>query len=522
MHTRKVSQTPLKIMSIKRNAIANYIGQIYLTLSGILVVPLYIQHLGMEAYGLVGFFSILLTWLQLLDAGVSTTLMREAARYRANQKEFVWFPSLFAALTKFFLISTLLLVVLGWLATPWIATHWLDAKHLPANDVVMAVGIMVITAAIRWRTSPYRSVIVGFEHQVWLNGVNLIITTLRTFGAVLVIQIFPNPVLTFFFWQLLVSVVEAACCIYKACQLVPREARQEKCEDLKDVLKPFLRFALSAAFSSAVWTFISQIDRLVLSKTLPLSEYGSFTVVATAATGILLLSSPIMQAIVPRMTGMKTRSGSGDTESLKLYRYTTQAVSIFMAPLSITIAFYAGPLLWAWTQKQQIVDEMSFILSLYALGSGIQAICGLLYHLQYVNGNLKLHMKGFTFFAIVLVPLNIWSAVHFGALGTGWLWLGQNVFYLTGWAWLVHRRFAPGIHFSWLTRDVMMVWAVSALIAWLSTLLPIEWNQNRWINLLWLGLIGLVNLSVCCLLHSLVIKRLKTPLLKRFNLEGRG
>lgn len=56
MHTRKVSQTPLKIMSIKRNAIANYIGQIYLTLSGILVVPLYIQHLGMEAYGLVGFF----------------------------------------------------------------------------------------------------------------------------------------------------------------------------------------------------------------------------------------------------------------------------------------------------------------------------------------------------------------------------------------------------------------------------------------------------------------------------------
>ena len=29
-------------MSIKRNAIANYVGQIYLTLSGILVVPLYI------------------------------------------------------------------------------------------------------------------------------------------------------------------------------------------------------------------------------------------------------------------------------------------------------------------------------------------------------------------------------------------------------------------------------------------------------------------------------------------------
>ncbi|MCE0488589.1 oligosaccharide flippase family protein [Pantoea sp. Mb-10] len=505
-------------MSIKRNAIANYIGQIYLTLSGILVVPLYIQHLGMEAYGLVGFFSILLTWLQLLDAGVSTTLMREAARYRANQVEYVWFPALFATLTKFFLFSTLVLVGLGWLATPWIATHWLDAQHLPAGELKIAVAIMVITAAIRWRTSPYRSVIVGFEHQVWLNGVNLIITTLRTFGAVLVIQLFSNPVLSFFIWQLLVSVAEAACCIYKSWQLVPRAARRDKRDDLSAVLRPFIRFALSAAFSSAIWTFISQIDRLVLSKTLPLSQYGAFTVVATASTGILLLSSPIMQAIVPRMTGMKTRK-DGDAEALRLYRYTTQAVAIFMAPLSITIACYAGPLLWAWTQKTQIVDQMAWVLSLYALGSGLQAICGLLYHLQYINGNLKLHMQGFTAFALLLVPLNIACALHFGALGTAWLWLGQNIFYLVIWAGVVHRRFAPGIHLTWLTRDVLAIWLTSALITGLSTLLPISWNENRWLNLLWLGLIGACNLGVCALLHSLVLRRLRLPAI---NVEERG
>jgi len=507
-------------MSIKRNAIANYVGQIYLTLSGILVVPLYIQHLGMEAYGLVGFFSILLTWLQLLDAGVSTTLMREAARYRASQAEFIWFPALFSALSKFFLISTLILVVIGWLATPWIAHNWLDARHLPSADVTLAVGIMVITAAIRWRTSPYRSVIVGFEHQVWLNGVNLVIVTLRTFGAVLVIQLFSNPVLSFFIWQLAVSIAEAVCLIAKSYQLVPAAARKQKHENLKAILKPFIRFALSAAFASAIWTFISQIDRLVLSKTLPLSAYGSFTVVATAATGIILLSSPIMQAIVPRMTGIKTRK-EGDAESLTLYRYTTQAVAIFMAPLSITIAMFATPLLWAWTQNAQVVTDMSFVLSLYALGSGVQAICGLLYHLQYVNGNLKLHLKGFSCFAVVLVPLNIWAAIHYGAEGTGWLWLGQNVFYLSGWAWLVHRRFAPGIHFTWLTRDVLLIWAVAGLIAWLCTFLPIEWNQNRWLNLLWLGLIGLVNLSACCLLHSLVIKRLLPARAKGFTIEER-
>jgi hypothetical protein len=119
------------------------------------------------------------------------------------------------------------------------------------------------------------------------------------------------------------------------------------------------------------------------------------------------------------------------------------------------------------------------------------------------------------------VPLNIFAALHFGARGTGWLWLGQNVFYLFGWAWLVHRRFAPGIHFTWLTRDVMLVWVVAGVMAWLCSLLPVSWDQNRWLNLLWLGLFGMVNLGVCCLLHSLVIKRLNLPFNKGFNVEER-
>ncbi|WP_158784777.1 lipopolysaccharide biosynthesis protein [Pantoea sp. BAV 3049] len=507
-------------MSIKRNAVANYVGQLYSTLAGILVVPLYIHQLGMEIYGLIGFFSILLTWLQLLDVGISTTLLREAARYRANKEQNPYFPSLFGTLGKFFLISSAVLVVLGWIATPYIASHWLHAKTIPHQDLIIAVAVMVLTAAIRWRTGPFRSVIVGYEHQVWLNALNVIVITLRTFGAVFVIRFASNPVIFFFGWQLAISVAEAACCIFKSYQLVPRTGRKTKAPDFNTVIKPFLKFALGAAFSSAIWTFISQIDRLVLSKTLPLATYGSFTVVATAATGIVMLSSPIMQAIVPRMTGMKTNTGNGEQETLKLYRWTTQAVSIFMAPLSITIALYPTQLIWAWTQNALIGEQMSLVMTLYALGSGIQAICGLLYNLQYVSGNLSLHMKGFTVFAIVLIPLNIFAAMHYGALGTGVVWLGQNIFYLLVWAYIVHRKFAPKIHIPWLTRDVMLIWGVSAVVAFVSLYIPFEWNVNRWLNLLFLGIIGFINLMICCLFHSKVGESLKNMTFRRLNLRG--
>ena len=44
-------------------------------------IPLYIKYLGIEAYGLIGVFAVLTTWLGLLDMGMTPTLGREMARH---------------------------------------------------------------------------------------------------------------------------------------------------------------------------------------------------------------------------------------------------------------------------------------------------------------------------------------------------------------------------------------------------------------------------------------------------------
>ena len=54
-------------MSLARNAAANYVGQFYVAGISIVVVPLYIKYLGIEAYGLVGVFSMIQAWFQMLD-----------------------------------------------------------------------------------------------------------------------------------------------------------------------------------------------------------------------------------------------------------------------------------------------------------------------------------------------------------------------------------------------------------------------------------------------------------------------
>ena len=71
-------------MNLKHNIIANYVGQFYNILIGITMVPMYVSYMGIEAYGLVGFFAMLQTWFLLLDVGLTPAMARETARFHGG------------------------------------------------------------------------------------------------------------------------------------------------------------------------------------------------------------------------------------------------------------------------------------------------------------------------------------------------------------------------------------------------------------------------------------------------------
>ena len=75
---------------LKRNIAANFAGNIWQALMGLAFIPLYIRFMGVESYGLVGYFATLQALFVLLDMGLSSTLTREMARLsvlKNNAKE---------------------------------------------------------------------------------------------------------------------------------------------------------------------------------------------------------------------------------------------------------------------------------------------------------------------------------------------------------------------------------------------------------------------------------------------------
>ncbi len=84
---RDSTDRPGVSVSLKKNVVANYLGQGWRALMGIAFVPVYIRYLGMESFALVGLFAMLQAWLALLDMGTKPALGREMARFTAGRHD---------------------------------------------------------------------------------------------------------------------------------------------------------------------------------------------------------------------------------------------------------------------------------------------------------------------------------------------------------------------------------------------------------------------------------------------------
>jgi O-antigen/teichoic acid export membrane protein len=474
---------------LKLKLLASYFGQTYVTLIGVLISPVYVHYLGAEGFGLVGIFTLLQTWLMLLDFGFSATLARETSRFAAGEGEPAAYRHLVATLSRIFLASGVAIAVLGVAGSPWISRHWLKLGKLSPSEVTVAVAIMAVTVALRWRTEPYRSMFIGFERQVWLNAFNSIFATLRYVGAALVLAIFHAGITVFFIYQLVVAIAETATIVIAAHRLIPeRPPRGEERRRMWPTIKPLMRFSIGVAFTSAVWLFVSQFDKLILSTILPLKAYGVFALATLAASGIGILGAPVYQVMLPRLTVLKAK---GDEYELRrIYRTGTAFVTALVTPASLLLALFGENVLWVWTGDRTISAQAYPILKWYALGNACLSPTAFTYYLQYAHGDMKLHVRGNVILAVLFVPATTFAAFNYGAVGTGMVWFAAGLCYLLGWSFVVHSRFAPGLHWNWLGQSVGLVGLPSAAILLVARLIGLPWYQSRGMDLLMLAVVG--------------------------------
>ncbi len=500
---------------LKKNIIANYIGQFYNIIIGIAMVPFYLQYLGAEAYGLVGFFALMQSWMALLDMGLSPMLSREVAKIKSNSNdvEKLQFKNLLHSLEFMFIIISIILSVSIVFFSDWIAQSWLHVGNLNVQSVAYCISLMGVIIGLRFITTLYNSGISGAEAQVWLNGVNITLNTLRFVGVLAVLHFIDNDIELFFKYQVMIGVLTFFIFIFKFYKLL--DIGKFTIYFSYQNIKPIIPFAMGIAYTGGIWIFLTQLDKLLLSNILSLEEYGYFAIVAVVANAIMQLMMPIGQALQPRMVSLLHQGK--EREMLLLYRKATQFMAVFIFSVAGVIGVYAYELLYSWTGNMQASLWAKDILFWYVMGNAILAIGAFQYALQFAHGKMKMHVQYNTIVLLISVPLIYFTAYSYGAFGVAILWFGLRVVSFFIWVPIVHHKFAKGIHKDWMLQDVLPVFMSSLLYLFLVSKLGFTFDGSRleiFMTLIFIGLgmlviNSLVSIEGRKMVMNLVQRRIK-------------
>ena len=151
-----------------------------------MLIPFYLELIGPEGYGFIGFYTTLIGSLAILDLGISSTLNREMARLNANGTPANNIRNLvFSSECIYWGVGCLLgLVVL--LLAPILSDNWITAVGLSNQEIQSSIMLMGGLIAVQWPLSMYTGALMGIHKHVSFNVTMVLIGTLRGIGVLFV------------------------------------------------------------------------------------------------------------------------------------------------------------------------------------------------------------------------------------------------------------------------------------------------------------------------------------------------
>jgi len=455
---------------LKRNLIANYLGQGWTAIMGLAFIPLYIKYLGIESYGLIGLFALLQTWLNLLDMGMKPTLSREMARFTGGSHTPITIRDLIRSVEIISIGMAIFISGSIALGADWLASSWLKAETLPQPIVAEAFTIMGVVTALRFVEGVYSSAINGLQRQVLLNVLSSSIATLRGVGGVLILIWISPTIEAFFIWQGMLSIVSIIVLSVATYSSLPQTGINA-------------RFSLSSlrslwVFGGGIVTitllsfFLTQVDKIILSKLLSLSDFGYYTIAVTLAGALLMLASPVTTAWYPRLSELY--SANNQMGFIFIFHNGAQLITVFLGGPALVLIFFSEEFLLLWTQDASLAARTAPLVSLLILGNLFVGLNSMPATAQLAFGWTSLSVRLHFVAVLIVVPSIMWVVPRYGSLGASFVWASLNICYVLFGTPIMFRRIMRTEKWQWFVNDIFY-----PLICGLSLMLFLRWSLPK-------------------------------------------
>ncbi|MBW1910574.1 MAG: oligosaccharide flippase family protein [Deltaproteobacteria bacterium] len=433
--------------TVRWNIFANFLGGAWAAVLTLVIIPVQIKILGMEAFALVGLIATLQIVFNVLDLGLSATINRSVASDVSNNHEHSR-EIIQTAATLYWGIALVIGGVLGSQAG-WVADNWFKLEKLSPATVRLGIQIIALSLALRWPVALYAGVISGLQRLEILNLLKSAVITVRLLGGVLIVLVFRDLTI-FLIWIGVSAAIEIVSYVTVCCRLMPQLS-----------LRPF--FSLSAV--KEVWQFslgmnliavlamvLTQTDRIMISKLMTMEMLGFYFLAYNTAIGIVLIQGAINTAMFPSYASDYGIASDGVLTSR--HNKATQITVYLVALPAFALIFFGHDILSVWVSPVA-ADGAYLALGILAFGSLLNAAVSNCYTIATASGHPYMVMKANILGVLLYVPGLYWLILSHGILGAALAWVFLNFYYLVSVLPMVQKSILNQSAIQWLRGNLL-------------------------------------------------------------------
>lgn len=444
--------------SLKISTLSNFASSAWMALLGILFVPVYLHYIGVESYGLIGIFNSLIALAWLFDFGLSGVINRELARLSAYPDKNQEIQDLTRTIEVINLLTAISITACLLGAAPLIARYWVQGGQLSVNAITQSLMIMGLGFAAHLALGFYSGGLTGLQKLPLLNSINVVCSTFRSVGSVLVLIFISSTIQAFLIWQVIIGLVQALLMAVTFHKCLPSSSRPARFR--WHLLQGRKQFAGGLTVLFFLGLILQQLDKIILSKMLSLEFFGYYTLAATITSfGLGIVPKAIANAVYPRFSYLVERNEQHQLSNL--YHLSTQAVSVLLLPAASILAVFPFEILKLWTQNETAAENTWVLLMILAIGSAIYGLINIPHYLQLAYGWTGIIVFAALTSIIIITPLMIITVGVYGAIAGAACWGLINLLHLIIYEQIMHKYTLKGEQWKWYFVDVAKPFAVA-------------------------------------------------------------
>jgi O-antigen/teichoic acid export membrane protein len=235
-----------------------------------------------------------------------------------------------------------------------------------------------------------------------------------------------------------------------------------------EALKDISGFAAGLSVAIVLATLLTQVDKLLLARLLPLDQFAYFTLAVTVSGALAVLITPINNVAYPRLSELVAAQ---DEAALALqYHRFAQMLSIGILPPALVLCLFSEDILRVWTSDPVTAHAVAPLLSVWVVGTALNGLMHVPYAAQLAHGWPRLSAIFNTVAVLFMVPSLLFLVPRYGAVAAAWIWVAVNSGSIVFGVTAMHRRILVLEKWAWYGRDTLgplVAGSIAAALMWL-------------------------------------------------------